>query len=254
VRNALTISGSGFSFPGHVPTAQIGGQPVPVAPVPAATDTSLTVLLPTDLDAGPQADVRITLNGRTSSPLVFTVSPWLASVTPIRTALDPARPADLTLTLSGNGFTAVPQAVRLEGPGGTTSVTAFGSGGDDGRTSVTLPTTLANGLYRVRLVLSDPSRSVSSSRTLEVIPRLDSPIGLTQTTVSGRSVHRLTMTGARLSGGDVRVRLDGVTHGIGANPDAAQVVVTLGRLLTAGSHDVSVMVDGHTSRSVALAV
>jgi len=254
VKNELAISGLGLSFPGHVPTVGVGGQPVPVSPTPTPTDTTLTVLLPTDLDAGPQADVRVTLNGRTSPPLVFVASPWLASVTPIRTALDPARPADLTLTLRGNGFTAVPQAVRLEGPGGTTSVTAFGSGGDDGRASVTLPTTLANGLYRVRLVLSDPSRSVSSSRTLEVIPRLDSPIGLTQITVSGHPVHRLTLKGARLNGGDVHVLLDGVTHGIGANPDAAQVVVTLGRLLTAGSHGVSVMVDGHTSRSVALVV
>jgi hypothetical protein len=254
VRNALTIEGFGLSFPGQVPTVRIGGQPVPVQPTPAPTDTSLTVLLPTDLDAGPQADVRVTLNGRTSPPLVLVASPWLASMTPIRSALDPARPADLALTLRGNGFTVAPQAVRLEGPGGTTSVTTFEPGGDDGRASVTLPTTLANGLYRVRLVVSDASRSVSNSRTLEVIPRLDRPIGLTQITVSGNPVHRLTLTGARLNGRDVRVLLDGVAHGIGGNPDPAQMVITLGRLLTAGSYEVSVIVDGHASRSVTLVV
>jgi hypothetical protein len=254
VRNELTIEGFGFRFPGQVPTVRIGGQSVPVQPSPGPTDTTLAVLLPTDLDAGPQADVRVTLNGRTSSPLVFLASPWIASVTPIRSALDPTRPGDLTLTLRGHGFTATPQAVRLEGPGGTTSVTTFESGGDDGRAGVTLPITLANGLYRVRLVLSDASRSVSNSRTLEVIPRLDTPVGLTQITVSGTPVHRLTLTGARLNGSDVRVVLDGVARGIGANPDTAQVVITLGRLLSAGSYEVSVMVDGHASRSISLVV
>jgi hypothetical protein len=252
--NELTIEGFGLSFPGQAPTVRIGGRPVPLPPAPAPTDTTLTVRLPIDLDAGPQADVRVTLNGRTSLPLVFVASPWLASVTPIRSALDPAQSADLTLTLRGNGFTAAPQAVRLEGPGGSTSLTTFEPGGDDARARVTLPTTLANGLYRVRLVLSDASRSVSSSRTLEVIPRLDPPIGLTQITVSGNPVHRLTLTGARLNGGDVRVLLDGVAHGIGANPEADQVVITLGRLLPAGSHGVSVLVDGHASRSVVLVV
>jgi hypothetical protein len=254
VRNAMTITGSGFSFPGQAPVVRVGGQPVTIERTPAPTDTTLSVLLPTDLDAGPQADVRVTLNGRTSAPLVFTVSPWLASMTPIRTALDPGRPADLTLTLSGNGFTAAPRAVRLEGPGGTTTVTAFGPGGTDGQASITLPTTLASGLYRVRLVLDDPDRGASNSRTLEVIPRLDSPIGLSQVAVAGNQVHRLTLNGARLNGSDVRILLDGVAHQIGANANAAQVVVTLGRLLPAGSHTVAVTINGQRSRSVDLNV
>jgi hypothetical protein len=252
--SVLVIAGSGFSFPGQSASVRVGGRPVAVQSTPAPTDTGLSVLLPTDLDAGPQADVRIALNGRTSAPLVFTVSPWLATITPIRTALDPARPADLALTLSGHGFTATPRAVRLEGPGGTTSVAAFAAGGSDTRATVTLPTTLANGLYRVVLVLGDAAGSATNSRTLEVIPRLDSPIGLTQITVNDNQVHRLTLNGARLNGSDVRVQLDGITHQIGASPNAAQLVVTLGRLLTAGTHGVSVIVNGQSSRTVALNV
>jgi Pvc16 N-terminal domain len=250
VSNELRIAGSGFSFPGQPPVVRVGGQPVPIETTPAPTDTALSVRLPTDLDAGPQADVRVSLNGRTSTPLAFTVTPWLALVTPIRTALDPTRPADLTLTLSGNGFTTAPRAVRLEGPGGTTTVTAFGPGGADDRATVTLPTTLASGLYRVRLVLDDPAGSASNSRTLEVIPRLDSPIGLAQTTVGGNQVHQLTLNGARLNGSDARVRLDRATYQIGASTNAAQLVLTLGHLLVAGAHEVAVTVDGQTSRAV----
>jgi hypothetical protein len=254
VSNEIVITGTGLSFPGQAPIVRIGGQPVTIQSTPAPTDTALTALLPTDLDAGPQADVRVTLNGRTSTPLVFTVSPWVASTTPVRTALDPARPADLTLALSGTGFTAAPRGVRLEGPGGTTTVTAFGAGGTDGRATITLPTTLASGLYRVRLVRDDPARSASNARTLEVIPRLDSPIVLAQVAVSGNQVHRLTLNGARLNGSDVRILLDGTTHQVGANANAAQLVVTLGRLLPAGAHTVAVTVNGQRSRSVGLNV
>src|SRR5438270_4695447 len=55
--NALALDGFGFSFPGQAPAVQFGGQPVTVNSLPAPTDTSLTVTLPTALDAGPQEDV-----------------------------------------------------------------------------------------------------------------------------------------------------------------------------------------------------
>jgi hypothetical protein len=212
------------------------------------------VSLPTSLDAGPQADVRVTLNRRTSTPLSFTVSPWLADVTPIRTALDPTRPADLKLTLQGNGFTTAPRAVRFDGPGGTTNVTTFDAGGSDVQATVTIPPILANGIYNVRIVLNDPASSVSNARTLEVMPRLDSLIGLAVVTDAGNPVHLLTLNGARLNGGDVRLLLDGVTYQTGPNANPAQLVKTLGRLLSAGSYSVAVNVNGQTSRSVVLEV
>jgi uncharacterized protein DUF4255 len=254
VANDLVIGGFGFSFPGQAPLVRVGGQLVTIRTTPVPTNTALTVILPIDLDAGPQADTRVTLNRRTSTPLVFTVSPWLADVTPIRTALDPTRPADLRLTLRGNGFTATPQAVRFEGPGGSTNVTTFDPGGSDAQAMVAIPTTLANGIYNVRIVLNDPAQSVSNSRTLEVMPRLDSPIALAVVTVGENSVHQLTLNGARLNGNDVRLVIDGVTYQVGPNANAAQVVYTLGRLLSAGSHSVAVNVNGQMSRSVVLGI
>ena len=257
VANELIISGFGFSFPGQTPLVRVGGQLVPIKVAPTPTDTALTVILPTDLDAGPEIDVRVTLNRRTSTPLVFTVSPWVANMTPIRTALDPSRPADLKLTLQGNGFGATPQAVRFEGPGGTTTVTTFDAGGSDVQATMTIPTNLANGIYNVRLVLSDPARSASNSRTLEVIPHLDSPIELAVVTRSDNDdklVHRLTLNGARLNGSDVRLVIDGVTYQAAPNENTAQLVYTLGRLLSAGSHSVAVNVNGHMSRGIGLEV
>src|SRR5262249_6960346 len=126
VANTLTINGSGMSSPGQTPTVLVGGQLVSINTVPAPTDSTLTVTLPVSLDAGHNQDVEVAINGKSGAALTFTVSPWLSSLMPIRTALDsqPGPPAP-TLILTGNGFTTSPQGVRLDGPGGTTNVTTF---------------------------------------------------------------------------------------------------------------------------------
>lgn len=250
VANTLRIDGFGLTFPGQSAIVRVGGQQVQTIPLSPPTDESLLVTLPTDVDGGPQVDVTVKLNGRTSRPLVFTVNPWLTSVTPIRTALDPARgPADLTLNLEGIGFTP-PAAVRFEGPGPATTVGAFDPGGTDTRQSITIPAGLANGVYRVRLVLGDGPSSATNSRTLEVIPRLDIPVGVSTTVVDGDNVHRLTIDGARLNGSDVRAILDGATYQTGANANPVQFVLTLGRLLNAGTHRIALNVNGQVSRTI----
>ncbi len=253
VANQLTLHGSGFSFPGQAPIVRVGGQVVTLHTAPAPTDTQVTVDLPTALDAGPQADVTISLNGRASVPLVLNLTPWLANVTPIRTALDNTLPQDLTLHLQGNGFTATPASVRFEGPGGTNTVTAFLPGGNNSKASVTIPTALANGIYNVRLVLGGAANA-SNSRTLEVIPRVNTQIALATVVVAGKSVHRLTINGARLNGADVRLVIDGITYQAGTNANPAQLVYTLGRLLDAGTHTIAVTVDGHSARAVTVGV
>lgn len=254
--NDLKISGYGFLFPGESPVVRVGGRPATARAVPPPTDETLTVALPIDLDAGPQADVQITRGGRVSAPLVFTVTPWLSQIQPLRTALDPTLAADLSLMLFGSGFTN-PQEVWLEGPGGVTHINTFGAGGSDSSATVTLPSALANGLYRVRLVLNDAANSASNSRTLEVIPRLDAVTAALVPPGSppvGGDVHELTLDGARLAANDVRLLLDGVAYQVGANGDAAQLVYRLGRRLSAGPHSVAVVVDGQRSRPIELMI
>ncbi|MFZ0707151.1 MAG: Pvc16 family protein [Candidatus Korobacteraceae bacterium] len=253
VANILTITGSGLSLRGRTPVVLIGGQDVAINGAPAPTDTSLAVTLPITLDAGPNQDVQVSLQGKASTSLTFTVTPWLTSLTPIRTTLDgQGGPPAPTLVLSGNGFTTTPQAVRFDGPGGTTSVTSFVGAATDSQTTITIPSALQNGLYQVRLVLAD--NSVSNARTLQVIPLIASPIALAVITVAGQQVHQLTINGARLNGADVRVLIDGIAYQAGANANAAQLVFALGRLLDSGSHTVAVVVDGSQSHDLALGV
>jgi len=252
--NILTINGSGFSFPGQSPKVTVGGHAASINSLPAPTDRALTVSLPTDLDGGPNEDVQVSLNGKPSTPLTFIVTPWLNQLTPIRTALDstPGPPAP-TLVLQGNGFTASPARVRLDGLGGTTNVAAFVAGGTDQKATITIPASLQNGIYRVRIVLGGPDNDTSNARTLEVIPLITSVIAAV-VNVAGNQVHRLTINGARLNGSDVRLLIDGASYQVGANANATQVVFALGRLLDAGSHSVAVLVNGSRSHDIALGV
>jgi hypothetical protein len=247
-----------MSFPGSSPIARVGGQIAAIQSVPAPTDQHLVVALPTDLAAGPQADVTVSLNGRVSIPLAFQVTPWISSVTPVRTSL--AAPG-ARLVLGGAGFTS-PAAVRFElatppppaSPPASVlvTVTTFDPGGTDSQATVALPASLVNGTYNVRLVLA--GNEASNTRPLEVIPLLTAPIGVAVVTAGLKQVHRLTLNGARLNGADVRVVIDGVAHQTGQNLNAATLVVTLGRQLAPGPHTVAVQVDGHASHDLELLI
>ena len=87
--NSIVINGGGFSSPEATPIVTVGGQPVSVQPSSPPAVSSLIASLPTDLEAGPQADVRVSLYGRASAPLAFIVTPWLSAMTPVRSALAP---------------------------------------------------------------------------------------------------------------------------------------------------------------------
>jgi hypothetical protein len=255
VANSLTLAGAGLSMPGQSPVVEFGGQAAAIATSPAPTDTALTIAMPLSVNAGPEADVKARLSSKISAPLTFRIAPWLARLSPVRTALDSgAGPASMVLTLNGQGFTSTPQAVRFDGPGGTIHVATFEGTPADTQLAVGLPPTLANGTYQVRVVLSDGVGSASNARPLTVIPLLLDPIGLTSVSINGNPVHRLTLNGARLNGGDVRVIIDGVAYATGAGANAAQLVITLGRLLSSGSHNVGVMVDGIASHTRVLEV
>jgi hypothetical protein len=245
--NNIVVNGSGLNSGGRLPNVTVGGQAVVLQPASPPVQSSLTVTLPTDLDAGPQADVRVRLNGRTSVPLSFTVTPWLATITPIRAELVP----DQKLTLEGVGFTATPSGVRFEGVGAPAGLTTLDAGATDRQASLTIPP-LPNGIYRVRIVLGDGAQSASNSRSLEVIPRIGTAL-LSGGSPPG-STTILTVNGARLAGTDIRVMLDGAPFQAPPNGNAVRLVYTFNRSIGPGSHTLAVMIDGHLSHTVDLGV
>ncbi len=249
----IEIDGTGFAFPGVTPIVHVGGRTARIQAAPPATDTMLVVALPTDVDAGPDADVVVSRAGRTGAPVPYTIRPWLSEARPVRTALDPALPGDRRMTMRGVGL-ASPAEVRFDGPGGVVTSNVFEAGATDTALAVQIPSTLAVGTHQVRVVMSDAGTSASNARELVVLPLVQ---GIAAAVVPGPiagSVHELTISGARLAGSDVRIVIDDAMHAVGSNGTAAQLVHALGRQLLAGPHDVSVVVDGVRSRSVELLV
>jgi hypothetical protein len=187
---------------------------------------------------------------RASAQAPFVVHPWLARLTPIRTGL--AGPA--TLQLTGIGFTT-PSAVRLDGPnesGGTTEITTFAPTPTDTVAIVTLPATLANGLYDVRLVRTD--NVTTNPGSLEVIP-LISGVTVTQVASSGTNVSQIAITGDRLTGAIVDALVDGIDYSIDPTTiSATEISLTLGRLLPSGPHAIAVAADGHLSHTIEFTV
>jgi hypothetical protein len=87
-----------------------------------------------------------------------------------------------------------------------------------------------------------------------VIPLVATPVGVANVVVAGTHVHRLTLNGQRLNGADVRLTIDDIVYQTGANANAAQLVFTLGKLLDPGTHNISVNVDGQSSRTLQFGV
>jgi hypothetical protein len=244
--NSIVIGGSGLSSPGQTPIVTVGGQPVSTQPSSPPAASSLTAVLPTDLEAGPEADVRVTLNGRASAPFAVTVTPWLSTITPVRSPLA----ANQKMTLQGTGFTTTPQGVRFDGAGAPAGLTPLDPGSTDALGTITIPAGLPNGIYLVRIVLADVVQSASNSRTFEVIPRIDSAI-LGPGSPPGSSAT-LTVNGARLAGSDIRLLLDGVTFQAPPNGNGARLVHSFNRIVSPGAHALAVSVDGHMSHTVEL--
>jgi hypothetical protein len=253
VATQLVIGGVGLTGRAVRTSVTVDGELVTVTGPADPRDTRLQIVLPERPRAGPRLAVNVAIDGRAGAPLAYVVSPWLATLTPIRTALE-SNATDTGLVLRGSGFTATPHAVRFEGPTGVTEQTAFADGGSDSEATVEIPAGLGNGHYAVRL-LPSADGTVTNPRFLQVIPRIDTPVALTTiTTELGSQAHRLTIAGARLEGADVRILVDGAAHLAGPNADATQIVLSLGTLLREGSHTVAVSVDGHSSHTVELEV
>ncbi len=109
VARTLTVHGSGLTWRTTPPAVLFGGAALALAAAPPPSPNALAVTLPLDQAAGPQVDVQVRAGPRTSVALPFTVTPWLARIVPLRTALD----GPTVLTLTGSGFGPAGAHVRL---------------------------------------------------------------------------------------------------------------------------------------------
>lgn len=253
----LQINGFGFVLRGQPPIVTIGGNQAVLNAAPTATQ--LNIVLPTTLAAGPEVDVRVSLLGRASRPLTFTVSPWISSLSVLRTSLEAAGTV-LTISGSGLGNAAAVRGARADGlvwsspvPAGATptAVTCALPVGSQANATASSANP-GNGLYDLRIVLANGN--VSNPRTLEVIPIVTPPAGPGPPSTYNPATRTVTLHGVRLDGVAVRMTIDGAEYVVGANPNGSQIIYQLGRALAPGLHRISVDVDGHLSHEIVISV
>jgi hypothetical protein len=233
----LTLRGFGLARQGFISSVRFGGQPVEPSSVAA---NQLQILLPARLEAGPEQEVRVVLDGQQSNPLTYLVSPWLRRLQPLRGAPGPAPAQAVEVSLEVEGE-------NLQEPGISIQVTLNGTAlphtlVDNRHLRVTVPNAFDNGAHPMRVSVDG---RVSNSRDFEVIPFLQS------VNPSAASVgNPLQIDGQRLKGSRVRVDFGPAVFDVGANADANRVQVQQVPRLDPGSYQIRVFVDGCGSNAL----
>lgn len=227
---AVTIRGSRFQQAGAPTSVQVGGDVFTEDQLTSISDTQIQLTIPTAPQTGPRLPIVVTAGGRSSQAAVYTVTPWIPIVTPLR------------------GITGIPitipialppaAAVQVSVGGGAAAVTLDPQGKF---VTAVVPTAIAdNGPTPVVLTLNGQP---SNTRIFEVLPLIT---GVTITTSAAPVSTTVTVDGERLNGQEVDVNIGGLLIAGGANGNAAQVAVTVQRTLPATT-PVTVTVDGSES-------
>lgn len=235
----LLLRGRGLARKAFTTRVTFGGQAV--EPV-SVTAEEIQIRVPTDLDAGPDQEIRVLLDGRTSGPQTYVVSPWLRRLEPQRGAPSAAgSPFLVTLNVLGEDLsTAGVIAVSLAATGIAHAVI------DETHISIAVPATVPNGRHPVQV---DVDGRTSNIRVFEVLPRLDSLVPAVPVVGSALQVN-----GERLDGTLVSAAFGPATFALGTNATANQVQVPRVPRLDPGTYELRVTVDGVQSNPLPFTV
>ncbi len=230
---ALTVRGFGLARRSFATRARFGGQAIELTTV---AERQVQISVPAELEAGPEQEVRVLLDGQASNPLTYVVSPWLRRVQPLRGAPGPASTESVRVTLEVVGedlLQVAPISVTLRGAPLPHTVV------DSARLQVTVPSSEPNGLHPVRVTVNGRTSNV---RYFEVVPLLRELVPAAP--VVGSPVQ---VNGARLAGSHVRVDFGPAMVALGANATPGQLQVPRVPRLDPGTYELRVTVDGRES-------
>jgi hypothetical protein len=236
----LSAHGYGLSRKSFATRARFGGQAVEPATV---SERQVQFTVPAELEAGPEQEVRILLDGQVSNPATYLVSPWLRRLQPLRGAPGTAPAPPLQVSLEVVGEDLLPPAVI--------SVTLRGSVVphtvvDGTHLLVTVPPTEPNGFHPLRVTVGGRS---SNSRGFEVVPWLRQLDMATPIIGNPLQIH-----GERLNGTQIRADFGSATVMLKPNADPLQLQVPRVPSLEVGDYEVRVTVDGYESNPLPFTV
>jgi hypothetical protein len=229
----ITVKGSGLKAQGRQTVVRFGDVQLDESDFVRCTPDELVFVVPSSLQRGPRVQLTVDSGAGESAPAFFEVRPWVNSIQPLR------------------GIGGVPLTIPFEAAEGTALAVEF-----DGQTipvtydeaaqvvRASVPDSVASSGLKpvVLLVGSDPVRR-SNARLFELMPQLET---VNVTTQDSPAQTTIAVTGKRLAGNAVHLRYGELLIRKGENADAAQLQVSVPRILQSGM-PVSVLVDNRES-------
>jgi len=232
----ITLRGKGFKSRAAATSATVGDITLTEADFTKLTASQIDLSIPQTVQRGPRVSIVVSAGGRESPPVYYDISPWIASITPLR------------------GFPGLPLLIPFEVPPGVTASVEIDSlpatvtvdGKNKTIAAIVPPAIASNGPKAVLLKLNGGTPQASNIRFFEVLPQLQS---VSVTTVAGPAKTTIVVNGQRLDGNDVRVIYGNLSLNVGPNANSGQISVSVDRILST-SESVSVLIDGRQSNTL----
>ena len=199
----------------------------------SVTEAEIVIQVPKDLKKGPDQQITVVVDGRESNDKVFHVTPWIKSVKPQRSAVDPGDAHAVPIDINGYDLQGI---VQLSIGGVAAEIDSV----SEHLIKTYVPNTLGNGSHNIDLIIEE---NPANKRTFEVVPLIKkiepahAPIG-DSVKIKG---HRLNGTKIRISVGPTIIIAPESTNPSEISFDVPQV--------SPGVYEVKVTVDGHASNA-----
>lgn len=229
----VTLKGSNLKEHGSQTYVAFGDVQLAESDLVKCERDEIMLVVPSALQRGPKVRLTVSAGSDESAPVFFEMRPWIDAIRPLR------------------GIGGVSLSIPFAVPQGTSVGVEF-----DGQTipatydaaakmvSAGVPESFtSNGLKPVVLLLGNNPVLRSNARFFEVLPQIEA---INFTTQAAPAQTTIAATGKRLAGKDVYVRYGELLVRKGENADAAQVQVSVPRILPAGQ-PMSVLVDDRES-------
>jgi len=231
----ITIQGSRLKQAGGPTTVQVGDDVFTEDQLNSISASQIQLTIPVAPQTGPRLPVVVTSAGLSSAAAFYTVTPWIATLTPLRGIT--GIPITIPITLPP---AAVVQ-VTVDGNAAAVTLDPLGKF----VTAVVPVAIAANGPKPVVLTLNGRS---SNTLVFEVLP-LITAVTVAPSVSPAPVSTTVTINGERLNGQEVDVNIGGLLINGGPNANAAQVAVTVQRTLPVTT-PATVIVDGSESNPI----